>query len=210
MAHVGTRATNLNGRAVLLDRDGTINELAYFPELGVIDSPLNPGQFKLIPAAAEAIRSFNEMGLKVIIISNQPAVAKGKTTMKLFEEIRAKMRRLLAEAGAHVDAEYYCLHHPEARLPELRVQCECRKPKPGLLLKAAEDFNLSLKECFMIGDGITDVMAGQAVGCKTILIGRLKCDLCRVMEDLGVKPDYIAPSLNHASEIVRREVLRVG
>jgi D-glycero-D-manno-heptose 1,7-bisphosphate phosphatase len=201
---------SLKSRAVLLDRDGTINELAYFPEFGIIDSPLNPDQFKLVPKAAEAIRSFNKMGLKVIIVSNQPAIAKGKTTMRLFEEIRAKMRKLLEEAEARIDAEYYCFHHPEAKLPEFRVQCECRKPKPGLLLKAAKDFNLDLKECFMVGDGVTDVMAGKAVGCKTILVGRLKCDLCRVMDDLGVKPNYVVPNLNHASEIIRKEVLRVG
>jgi D-glycero-D-manno-heptose 1,7-bisphosphate phosphatase len=200
----------LNGRAVLLDRDGTVNELVYFPEFGIVDSPLNPDQFKLIPTAAEAIRSFNEMGLKVIIVSNQPAIAKGKTTMKLFEEIRAKMRGLLLEAGAHVDAEYYCFHHPESRLPEFRVNCQCRKPKPGLLLKAARDFNLNLKECFMIGDDIIDVLAGQAVGCKTILLGRLKCDLCRFMDDLGAKPNYIVSNLNQASEIIRKEVFCVG
>jgi D-glycero-D-manno-heptose 1,7-bisphosphate phosphatase len=150
------------------------------------------------------------MGLKVIIVSNQPAIAKGKTTMRLFEEVKAKMRKLLAEAGAHIDAEYYCFHHPEAKLPEFRVQCECRKPKPGLLLKAAEDFNLNLKECFMVGDGVTDIMAGKAVGCKTILVGRLKCDLCRMMDDLGVKPNYMVPNLNHASEIIEKEVLHVG
>ena len=200
---------HLNFKAVFLDRDGTINELVYFPEFGIIDSPLNPDQFKLIPHVAEAIKSFNEMGFKVIIISNQPAIAKGKTTMKLFEEIRAKMRKLLAEAGAHIDAEYYCFHHPEAKLPEFRVNCECRKPKPGLLLKAAKDFNLNLKECFMIGDGIIDIMAGQAVGCKTILIGSLKCDMCKFMNVMGVKPDYIVSNLNHASEIIKKEVKRI-
>jgi D-glycero-D-manno-heptose 1,7-bisphosphate phosphatase len=200
----------LNVRAVLLDRDGTINELVYDPELGLVDSPLNPEQFKLIPGAAEAIRSFNEIGIKVIIVSNQPAVAKGKMTMELFEEVRIKMKSLLKKAGAHIDGEYYCLHHPEARLPEFRSNCECRKPKPGLLLRAARDFNLNLKECFMIGDGITDIMAGQAVGCRTILIGRLKCDLCRLMDDLGVKPDHIVPNLNHASEIVRKEAIGSG
>jgi len=198
---------SLKDKAVFLDRDGTINELVYFPEFGLIDSPLNPDQFKLIPGVAEAIKLFNKMGLKVIIVSNQPAIAKGKTTMKLFEEIRAKMKNLLEEAGAHIDGEYYCFHHPEAKLPEFRVDCECRKPKPGLLLKAARDFNLNLKECFMIGDGITDMMAGQAVGCKTILIGRLKCELCKVMDDLGVKPSYIVQNLNQAAEIIKKEVL---
>lgn len=197
-------------RAVLLDRDGTINELVYFPELGLIDSPLNPDQFRLIPGVAEAIRRFNEMGFKVIVISNQPAIAKGKITMSLFNGIRAKMRRLLEEAGAHLDGEYYCFHHPEAKLPEYRIICDCRKPKPGLLLKAARDFNLNLRECYIIGDSLTDIMAGRAVGCKTILIGRLKCDLCRLMDDLGVRPDYIIPSLLHACRIVEREVMVVG
>jgi len=201
---------DFNGRAVFLDRDGTINELVYFPEFGLIDSPLNPKQFKLLPGAAEAIRRFKQLGFKVIVVSNQPSIAKGKMTMRLFEDIRAKMKRLLADEEAYIDGEYYCFHHPEAVLPEFKVDCDCRKPKPGLLIKAAKDFNLNLKECYMIGDGITDVMAGQAVGCRTFLIGRLKCDLCKLMGDLGVKPDYIIPRLIDACRIIEEEVLVVG
>jgi len=200
----------LEGRAVLLDRDGTINELVYFPELGLIDSPLNPEQFKLIEGAAKAIRLFNEAGFKVIIVSNQPSIAKGKMTMKLFEDVRDKMRRLLAQAGARVDGEYYCFHHPEAVLPELRVNCGCRKPKPGLLFRAAEDFNLNLRGCYMIGDSLTDVLAGKAAGCRTILLGRFKCDLCRFMHELDAEPDHIVPSLINAYKIIEREVLVVG
>lgn len=200
----------MKAKAVLLDRDGVINELVYFPEFGIVDSPLNPDQFTLIPEAAEAIRKFNRLGLKAIVVSNQPAVAKGKMTMKAFEEIRAKMRRLLEEAGARIDGEYYCFHHPEAKLPEYRVLCDCRKPKPGLIVRASRDLNLNLKECFMVGDGITDIMAGREVGCKTILIASFKCDLCRLMDDMGVKPDYIVLSLNHASELIEKEVRRVG
>lgn len=201
---------DFNGRAVFLDRDGTINELVYFPEFGLIDSPLNPKQFKLLPGAAEAIRRFKQLGFKVIVVSNQPSIAKGKITMRLFEDIRAKMKRLLADEEAYIDGEYYCFHHPEAVLPEFKVDCDCRKPKPGLLIKAAKDLNLNLKECYMIGDGITDVMAGQAVGCRTFLIGRLKCDLCKLMGDLGVKPDYIIPRLIDACRIIEEEVLVVG
>lgn len=201
---------NLNNRAVFLDRDGTINELVYLPEHGLIDSPLNPEQFKLLPGAVEAIRRFRELGFKVIVVSNQPAIAKGKMTMRLFEDIRAKMKRLLADEGAYIDGEYYCFHHPEAMLPKYRVDCDCRKPKPGLLIKAARDFGVNLRECYMVGDGVTDVVAGQTVGCKTILIGRLKCDLCRFMSDLGVKPDHIVPSLNHACRVIEEEVLVVG
>jgi D-glycero-D-manno-heptose 1,7-bisphosphate phosphatase len=197
-------------RAVFLDRDGVINELVYFPELGIVDSPLNPDQFRLIPRAAKAIRRFNELGLKVIVVSNQPAIAKGKMTMKLFEEIRAKMINMLRDEGARIDGEYYCFHHPEAKLPEYRVSCDCRKPKPGLLLTAARDFKLNLRECYMVGDGLTDVIAGRSAGCKTILIGSLKCDVCKLMDVMGVKPDYIVPSLNHASEIIEREVKGIG
>lgn len=199
-----------SGRAVFLDRDGTINELVYFPEHGLIDSPLNPEQFKLLPGAAETIKRFKELGFKVIIASNQPAIAKGKTTMRLFEGIGAKMRRLLADEGAYLDGEYYCFHHPEAVLPEFKISCNCRKPKPGLLIKAAKDFNLNLGECYMIGDGLTDVMAGQAVGCKTFLISRFKCDLCKLMGDLGVKPNYIVPTLVEARKIIEKEVMGTG
>ena len=193
-------------RAVLLDRDGVINEIVYFPELGLLDSPLNPDQFRLLPGVPEAIKTFNALGLKVIIVSNQPAIAKGKMTMELFDEIRKKMKMELLRWNARIDGEYYCLHHPEARLPEYRIICDCRKPKPGLILKAAEDFNLDLSESYMIGDSLTDIEAGKAAGCRTILIGKLKCDLCRLMIEKGVKPDHIVPSLLHASKIIEKEV----
>jgi D,D-heptose 1,7-bisphosphate phosphatase len=193
-------------RAVLLDRDGLINEIVYFPEQGLLDSPLNPHQFRLLPDVPEAIKILNSVGLKVIVVSNQPAIAKGKMTMDLFEKIRRKMKYELWKRGAHIDGEYYCFHHPQAKLAEYRVNCDCRKPKPGLILKAAKDFNLELSESFMIGDGLTDIEAGKAAGCKTVLIGYLKCDLCRLMNENGVKADYIFPSLFHASEIIEKEV----
>lgn len=193
-------------RAVLLDRDGVISEIVYFPEFGLVDSPLNVDQFRLLPDASEAIRVFNDLGLKVIVVSNQPAIAKGKMTMELFDGIRMKMKKELWKRGAHVDGEYYCFHHPEANLSLYRVNCDCRKPKPGLILRAAKDFDLELSECYMIGDGLTDVEAGRAAGCVTFLVGRLKCDLCRIMDQNGVRPDHIVPDLLHASGIIEREV----
>jgi histidinol-phosphate phosphatase family protein len=192
--------------AIFLDRDGVINKLAFFPDLGLIDSPLNPAQFILTPDAAEAIKLFNGLGLKVIVVSNQPAIAKGKMSEELFLEIRLKMKTLLEEKGAHVDGEYYCFHHPEAEKPELKAKCDCRKPSPGLILKAAKDFGLDLSECFMIGDGLTDIQAANAAGCKSILIGNLKCDLCRLMDTMAVKPDIIAPSLLEAYKIIENEL----
>jgi D-glycero-D-manno-heptose 1,7-bisphosphate phosphatase len=193
-------------RAVFLDRDGVINEIAYFPELGLLDSPLNTKQFKLLPRAAEAITVLNRLGLKVIVVSNQPAVAKGKMTMKTFEEIRLKMKRELLKKDAHVDGEYYCFHHPMAKVPRYRANCDCRKPKPGLFLRAAKDYKLDLQRSYVVGDSLTDVKAGKAVGSRTILIGSLKCDLCRLMEDEGAKPDHIVADLLGASRIIREEI----
>jgi len=189
-----------------LDRDGVINEIVYFPELGLVDTPLNPDQFKILPNVPEAIRIFNNLGLKVIIVSNQPAIAKGKMTMLLFEKIRKKMRIELQMHGAQIDGEYYCFHHPEAKLDKYRVNCDCRKPKPGMILKAAKAFNLELSECYMIGDSLTDVETGKRAGCVTFLTGRMKCDLCRLMDENGFKPDHIVPSLLHASKIIEKEV----
>ena len=193
-------------RAVFLDRDGVINEIACFPELGLLDSPLNPDQFKLLPGVTEAVRGFNELGIKVIVVSNQPPIGKGKTTWFLFEEMRKKMRMELQLHGAHLDGEYYCFHHPKAKLAEYRAICECRKPEPGLILKAAKDFNLDLSGCYLVGDSLTDIEAGRRAGCTTLLIGKMKCDLCRYMTELGIRPDFVAPSLLHAFKVIEREV----
>jgi D-glycero-D-manno-heptose 1,7-bisphosphate phosphatase len=192
--------------AVLLDRDGVINQLVFYPDLGLIDSPLNPTQFKLTPGAAQAIKTFNQLGVKVIVISNQPGIAKGKMSEELFEAIRQKMKQSLEKAGAHIDAEYYCLHHPQAKRQKFKVDCDCRKPKPGLILKAQSDFNLEPKNCYLIGDGLTDIKAGNAAGCKSILIGNFKCDLCRQMELMEVKPHYLTSNLLEASKIIKKQV----
>jgi len=192
-------------RAVFLDRDGVINEIAYFPELGLLDSPLNVSQFKLLPKAAEAIMVLNNLDLKVIVVSNQPAIAKGKMTRKAFEEIRLKMKRELEKKGAYLDGEYYCFHHPSAKVAKYKVRCDCRKPNPGLFLRAQKDFALDLTKCFVVGDSLTDIKAGKAVGCQTFLIGSLKCDVCKLMETEGVKPDYIVADLYEASKIIEKE-----
>lgn len=193
-------------KAVLLDRDGVINEIVYYPEYGLLDSPLNPMQFNLLTDVTEALRIFNNIGLKVIIISNQPAIAKGKMNLELFEQIRIKMRNDLKKYNVHIDGEYYCFHHPEAKIIEYKVNCECRKPKPGLILQAAKDNDLKLSKCYVIGDGISDVQAGIAAGCKTILLGRMKCEMCKLMEDVGVKSNFIVPNLLVASKLIQKEL----
>jgi len=196
----------MKNKAVFLDRDGVINEIIYHQEMGIIDSPFTVEQFKLLPDVGEAINKFHSLGFKVIIVSNQPGIAKNHFTMKIFEEIRDKMKKELLKTDSYVDAEYYCFHHPEAKLMEYRKICECRKPRPGMLLKAAKEHNIDLSNSWMIGDGLTDIQAGSIAGCKTILIGRMKCDLCRLIEDIGVKPGFITPNLYKASLIIEKEV----
>jgi len=185
-------------KAVFLDRDGVINELIYNDEQGIIDSPFTVEQFKLIPGVGEAIKQFHDMELKVILISNQPGMAKGHMSEETFEKIRKKMKNDLAKEGVFLDGEYYCLHHPEARVERLKVNCECRKPKPGLLLRAAQDMGIDLYQSWMIGDGLTDIQAGKQAGCRTILLGRMKCDLCHRMDAEDAIPDFIASNLKEA------------
>ena len=155
-------------RAVFLDRDGTINKYVGFLR--------NINDFELIPGVTEAIRRINNSGYLAIVITNQPVIARGELTVQELEEIHNKMETLLGAEGAYIDAIYYCPHHPDkgykGEIPALKINCDCRKPKPGMLLKAAKDFNIDLSESWMIGDGENDIKAGKAAGCKTALIGK--------------------------------------
>ena len=190
-------------RGILLDRDGVINELVSFPEVGVIDSPLNPDQFKLAAGVPEAIRTLNNLGFRVAVVSNQPGIAKGKMTEQLFAGIGSKMRNELEREGAHLDAEYYCLHHPDAIREEYKVNCECRKPKPGLLLRALSELDLDPSGSYCVGDSLVDVKAGKAAGLSTILVGSMKCDLCRLMDQEDAHPDFVVESLIRALDVIR-------
>lgn len=153
-------------KAVFLDRDGTINKYVGF--LRDID------EFELLPGVAEAIKKINVSGYLCIVVTNQPVIARGEVTVGQLEEIHNKMETLLGQEGAYIDGLYYCPHHPhkgyEGEVVELKIDCECRKPKPGMLLKAAEDFNIDLESSWMVGDGENDIKAGIAAGCKNALI----------------------------------------
>ena len=154
-------------RAIFLDRDGTINKYVGF--LRNIDS------FELLPGVVEAIRKINESGYLAIVITNQPVIARGEVTWEELEEIHNKMETLLGQKGAYLDAIYFCPHHPdkgfEGEIPELKIDCDCRKPKPGMIFRAAEDYNIDLSLSWMVGDGKNDVLAGMNAGCKTALVG---------------------------------------
>lgn len=189
-------------KAVFLDRDGVINELVYYAELGIVDSPFTAEQFRLLPGVSSAIKNLRAAGYKAVLVSNQPGVAKGNFSEKTFDEIRGKLKEEMAKDGALLDGEYYCFHHPEAKVKELRVRCRCRKPEPGLLIQAAQDMNLDLAQSWMIGDGLTDVQAGRRAGTKTILLARMKCELCRLMDEMDARPDVVAVSLVAAANYI--------
>ncbi len=189
-------------RAVFLDRDGVINELIYYPEQGIIDSPFTVEQLKLFPWSGKAIRRLTEAGYKVVVVSNQPGMAKGYLSRETFEKIRQKMKEELAKNGVSIDGEYYCFHHPDAAVDSLRINCDCRKPKPGLLLQAGREMNIGLSQSWMVGDGLTDVQAGKSAGCKTILLGKVKCELCHLMEEENSRPDAVALNLLEAVAII--------
>ena len=180
---------------VFVDRDGVINSYVYHAEFGTLDSPSNPDTFCLLPGAGEAIAELNRLGLKVLVVSNQPGIAKGKFTVALLDRITEKMHDDIAKCGGHLDGVYYCLHHPESVLPEYRVRCECRKPRPGMLLKATREMHIDLRRAFMIGDGISDIEAGIAAGTRTIFIGQSKPYILDAFDERGIAPDFIAPSL---------------
>ena len=189
-------------RAVFLDRDGVINAMVYQAEFGLIDSPANPDEFELLPGVGEAVKTINQLGFLAIVISNQPGMAKGKFTEELLEATKLKMHQELAAYGAHLDAVYYCVHHPDAAVPEYKVKCECRKPRPGLLLRAAEEWDIDLQRSYFVGDGISDVVAGQRAGCKTFLVNSRKCYICDELARQQVEPDFMAKDLADAVEAI--------
>lgn len=163
------QARNLHNKqkAIFLDRDGTINKyVGYLTE---------PEEFELLPGVAEAIRKINNSGYLAIVATNQPGIAQGRLTVQTLHVIHNKMETLLGQEGAFINKLYYCPHHPdkgfEGEIPELKISCSCRKPKPGMLLQAAKDFNIDLAASWMIGDDQRDILTGKNAGCHTALIG---------------------------------------
>ena len=158
------QAKNLRNKqkAIFLDRDGTLNNYVGF--LRDIDD------FELIEGVPEAIKLINQSGYLAIIVTNQPVIARGEVSWDELNEIHRKMETLLGKEGAYIDGIYICPHHPDkgfdGERPEYKIECDCRKPKPGMFLQAAKDFNIDLSECYMIGDSKSDYEAGLNSKCK--------------------------------------------
>jgi D-glycero-D-manno-heptose 1,7-bisphosphate phosphatase len=193
-------------KAVLLDRDGVINSLVYHQDAGVVDAPFVPSQFRLLPRVPEAIRLLNDLGLHVAIVSNQPGIAKGHLTPEMLETLERLMLSGIHAAGARIDGIYYCLHHPDAIEPSLRRHCHCRKPEIGLLEQASKDLQVPLEDCYVVGDGIPDLLAGTRAGCRTVFVGHWKCEICQFIGAPVVRPDFVAADLWEAARAIQSEM----
>jgi D-glycero-D-manno-heptose 1,7-bisphosphate phosphatase len=176
-------------RAIFLDRDGVIIRKAPDGEY-VMDWD----EVDFLPGAVEAIAAFCRLGYKVIIATNQRGVATGKIQLSKLTEIHTRMREVIVSGGGELAAIYCCPH-------DISEGCACRKPKPGMLLQAAVEHQLSLSSCWMVGDAATDIVAGKSAGCKTALISQSKED-----SQWSEKPDILATSLDSAAQhIIRLE-----
>lgn len=148
--------------AVFIDRDGTISE-----EVGYIN---HPSRFRVFPYTAAAIKLLNDQGWLVVIITNQAGVARGYFPESMIETVHEKLLRELREKGARIDGIYYCAHHPTVGEPPYRQECDCRKPKPGLVIRASKDLNIALEQSWMIGDRYGDVELARNAGVSSALV----------------------------------------
>ena len=187
------------GKAVFLDRDDTLIE-----DPGYIS---DPGQVKLMPGVELAIRSLHEAGYQIIVVTNQSAIARGMLTEETLERIHAEVRRQLSAKGVHVDAIYFCPFHPEGTVEQYAIDSDLRKPRPGMLLKAAADLDLDLARSWMVGDSPRDIEAGLRAGCRTIRI-RTKGPTPSTLGELKDEPvqaDFTVRNLVDAARVILRE-----
>ncbi len=183
---------------VFFDRDGTINvDLDYLSD---------PDKLQLIPGAAEAIKEANDLGVRVFVITNQSGVARGLYSESDVQSVHERLKNVLSQSGARIDALFYCPHHPDYGIPPYRKVCTCRKPKTGMLKEAEKAFGIDLNASFVVGDKCTDIETGRNAGCGTVLVltgyGSTEVDECRSQSD------YVARDIYDAWKHIRHTIER--
>jgi D-glycero-D-manno-heptose 1,7-bisphosphate phosphatase len=190
--------------AVFVDRDGTLNEMVYDETHGLLDSPRRAEQVRLKPGAARFLQRLRHAGYFLCVVTNQPGVAKGTLSPDDLAAVNGRLAGLLAAEDAAWDDIRVCPHHPGGpAVPagELVRTCACRKPSPGMLLDAARQHGLDLAASWMVGDGLNDIQAGHAAGCRAILVGRLKLEqIERFLSLEKAEPDIVVPDLAAAAD----------
>lgn len=182
-------------KAIFLDRDGTINKLIFNHELNEHEPPHHPDDFEILDGAVEAMKSFNNNGYLLFVISNQPDFAKGKTTLENIRAVHAEFEKQIANHGIKISGYFYCYHHPNGIVKEYSLECECRKPKPYFANKSITEFEVDRSSSWFIGDRVSDVMCGKLAGLNTVFLtgGQEK-----LMQDSGA--DLKANGLLDAAE----------
>jgi D-glycero-D-manno-heptose 1,7-bisphosphate phosphatase len=192
-------------RAVFLDRDGVLNKNVFNPATGEYESPGRPEDFELFPHAIPAVRRLRDLGFLLFLVSNQPNYAKGKSTLKQLQDVHDRLAEELEKADVRFAGFFYCFHHPNGIIPSHSGPCECRKPSPFFLLKAANEHDLSLPDSWMIGDRGSDIQAGIAAGVRTI---RVKADHPVHDPKPDLEANYWAEDLLDAVNFIGRAVDR--
>jgi len=191
----------MSDKAVFFDRDDTLIE-----DPGYIN---NPEQVKLLEGVPEALIQLKTLGYKLIVVTNQSAVAHGIVTEKVLGQIHDRLKQLLADKNAFLDRIYYCPYHPEGVVPKYRKESDCRKPNPGMLLKAAEEMDIDLNKSWCVGNSNRDIEAGLHAGCKTILIDLPPSRQKQISPSVslaGATPDYKAVNIKEAVNIIKKHI----
>jgi len=190
----------MNKGAIFLDRDGTINE-----EMGYIN---HPDRFIIFPFVAEGIKIFNRLEMPVVVVTNQSGVARGYFKESLVIELHERLMSEMKKQGAKLDAIYFCPHHPKEGQGKYNKDCDCRKPKPGMVLKAAEEFKIDLQKSYMIGDRYKDILFAKNLNLKSALVltgyGRGEYTFDR--ETWDFQPDFLGDNLLDVAQQIRNEI----
>jgi D,D-heptose 1,7-bisphosphate phosphatase len=188
-----TNFKNRKNKAIFLDRDGTINR--------EVDNLKSLSQLRLLPGSANGIKLLKKLGYKIIVITNQPVIARGWLKEKELEHIHEVLKKRLSAKDAEIDAIYYCPHHPEATLKQYRKKCLCRKPNTLLLERAIKDFNIDPKKSFIIGDRTSDILSGEGMNVGTILV---KTGYGGSDKKYKVSPDHVVKNLFSAATLIKK------
>lgn len=185
--------------AVFLDRDGVLNRNVFNPATGEYESPGRPEDFELVPNVMPALNSLQNAGFHLFLISNQPNYAKGKNSLEELEAVHHRLLSALEQAKIRFSAFYYCFHHPKGVVAEYSGKCECRKPSPFFLLKARDEFDISLADSWIVGDRVTDIECGLSAGVRTI---RVEEDHPATRSEGEAQADFEAKDLADAVRLI--------
>lgn len=186
-------------KAVFLDRDGCVNVEDHY--IRHID------QFRLYPDTLPSLKKLRDAGFKIVIITNQSGVARGYFSEELVHEVHNLLHEWVAEANIHIDRVEYCPHHPDGSVERYAIDCDCRKPRPGMVLRAARELSIDLSRSYIVGDKISDIALGPVVGAKSILVrtGYGEAELEKIRQGKAAAPEHVAEGIGDAVEWILRD-----